>query len=85
MPKSYALGTHFEEFINDQLEEGRYNNASEVVRAGLRLLEEQEKLRMIRREELKAAIQAGIASGTGIPSDDVFDRLENKYNSQSTK
>ena len=44
MPTSVALGAHFEEFIKEQLEGGRFNNASEVVRAGLRLLEDQEKL-----------------------------------------
>jgi len=62
MPTSVALGSHFEEFIREQLDSGRFNNASEVVRAGLRLLEDEEKLRQIRRAELKAAIQAGIDS-----------------------
>lgn len=62
MPTSVALGNHFEEFIKEQLESGRFNNVSEVVRAGLRLLEDEEKLRQIRHTELKAAIQEGIDS-----------------------
>jgi len=57
MPTSVALGSHFEEFVKKQLESGRFNNVSEVVRAGLRLLEDDEKLR-----QLKVAIQAGIDS-----------------------
>ncbi|MCK3778943.1 type II toxin-antitoxin system ParD family antitoxin [Ensifer sesbaniae] len=40
-----ALGTHYEEFVRKQLESGRYNNASEVVRAGLRMLEDYEEAR----------------------------------------
>lgn len=36
-------------------------------------------------DELKAAIAAGVASGNGRPSDDVFDRLENKYRKQTGK
>jgi len=40
-----ALGTHYEEFVKKQLDSGRYNNASEVVRAGLRLLEDHEQAR----------------------------------------
>jgi antitoxin ParD1/3/4 len=79
MPTSVALGSHFETFIKEQLDGGRFNNASEVVRAGLRLLEDQEKLSALKLAELKAAIQAGIASGPGIPAEEVFDRLEQKY------
>jgi antitoxin ParD1/3/4 len=62
MPTSVALGDHFEEFIRKQLESGRFNNVSEVVRAGLRLLEDEQKLREIRHRELKAAIREGIDS-----------------------
>lgn len=62
MPTSVALGNHFEEFVKKQLESGRFNNVSEIVRAGLRLLEDEEKLREIRHGELKAAIQEGIES-----------------------
>lgn len=62
MPTSVALGNHFEEFVKKQLESGRFNNVSEVVRAALRLLEDEEKLREIRHRELKAAIQEGIDS-----------------------
>jgi antitoxin ParD1/3/4 len=62
MPTSVALGNHFEEFVKKQLESGRFNNVSEVVRAGLRLLEDEEKLRQLRHRELRGAIQAGIDS-----------------------
>ena len=54
-----SLGPHYEEFIQNSILSGRYNNASEVVRAGLRLLEEREK----KIEYLRAAIQKGIDSG----------------------
>ena len=56
---SVALGTYFENFIASAIETGRYNNASEVIRAGLRMLEENEK----RVLELSAAIREGEESG----------------------
>ena len=62
MPTSVALGNHFEEFVRRLLNSGRFNNTSEVVRAGLRLLEDEERLREIRRKDLKAAIQEGVDS-----------------------
>ncbi len=53
--KSYALGNHYEQFIAKQIAEGRFNNASEVVRAGLRMLEDYET----RMKQLRALIDAG--------------------------
>lgn len=56
---SITLGTYFDQFIQGILKEGRYKNASEVVRAGLRLLEEEEqKIIALRR-----AVNDGIESG----------------------
>ncbi|MSQ49443.1 MAG: type II toxin-antitoxin system ParD family antitoxin [Betaproteobacteria bacterium] len=79
MPTSVALSEHFEHFVRKQVSSGRFNNASEVVRAGLRLLEDQEKQAALQLSALRAAIAAGLASGPGIPADEVFDRLKAKY------
>lgn len=54
-----ALGTHFDEFIQTSLRGGRYTNASEVIRAGLRRLEEDEK----KIAALRSAIEEGESSG----------------------
>ncbi|MGE0668706.1 MAG: type II toxin-antitoxin system ParD family antitoxin [Sphingomonadales bacterium] len=62
---SITLGDHFAEFIDQQVEEGRYSTASEVVRAGLRLLEEQE----LKLQALRAAIIEGEESGDPEPFD----------------
>ncbi len=79
MPTSVALSPHFESFVKQQVTTGRFNNVSEVVRAGLRLLEDQEQLKSLKLQELRSAIEAGAASGAGVNADAVFDRLERKY------
>lgn len=56
---SYAVGEHFEQFIRSQVESGRYNNASEVVREGLRLVEEREAKLSALKEHLSQAIARG--------------------------
>ena len=56
---SISLGNHFENFIENSLSKGRYTNVSEVVRAGLRLLEEEENRLVV----LKNSIQEGMNSG----------------------
>lgn len=56
---SISLGNYFDEFVKAQIQAGRYKNVSEVIRAGLRMLEnEEEKVKILR-----AAIQEGIDSG----------------------
>lgn len=69
MPTSVALGTHFEAFVKMQVASGRYNNASEVVRDGLRLLQDQEDLRRAKLEGLRTAIAHGLESGPAGPLD----------------
>ena len=58
---SITLGSHFDEFINAQIENGRYGSTSEVVRAGLRLLEETESKLQRLRHLLDEGEQSGIA------------------------
>lgn len=85
MPRSYNLGEHFETFVAEQIAKGRYANASEVLRAGLRNLEDDERLMEARLAELRAAVKVGRDSGPGKSADEVLDRLEAKYRSQSRR
>ena len=85
MASSYSLGLHFEAFIKNQLASGRYANASEVSRAGLRMVEEHEESRearaMTRAEKLewiRAEIQKGVDSGPAIPWADAMAELETR-------
>lgn len=62
---SVVLGKQHTAFIKKQVRKGRFGSASEAVRAGLQLLEEQE----LRMERLRAAIDEGLASGEPEPFD----------------
>lgn len=66
---SISLGDYFDQFVSSQVSIGRYKNVSEVVRAGLRLLEDEESKTIT----LKAAIQKGLDS----PRVENFDFREN--------
>lgn len=66
---SISLGDHFVRFVDEQVANGRYNSASDVVRAGLRLLEEQEA----QLTALRAALIEGEESGTATGFD--FDKF----------
>ena len=81
MPTSVALTPHFETFIRQQVDSGRFNNVSEVVRAGLRLLEEREADKAAKLQALREAIAAGLASGPDLSEEEVFDELEAKLQS----
>jgi len=73
---SISLGSYFDRFIKSRISEGRYKNASEVVRAGLRLLEEEEN----KLAALKEAIQEGIDSGISTEFDPKLHLAELKAN-----
>ena len=56
---SISLGSYFDNFVKSNINKGRYKNVSEVIRAGLRLLEEHKN----KVQSLKTAIQEGVDSG----------------------
>lgn len=62
---SIALGPHFSHFIDAQVQGGRYGTASDVIRAGLRLLKEHE----VKVKSLQDALNAGLRSGEPRPFD----------------
>ena len=79
MPSSYTIGDHFENFVKEQLDGGRYASASEVIRDGLRLLEEDQQRRQAVMDGLRGEIQEGRRSGKPKPAPEVLDRLDRKY------
>ena len=78
MATSANLGQHLEQYVSELVKTGRYQSRSEVLREGVRLVEEREK----RLALLDAAIARGIAdadAGRVEPLDDVADRLRARY------
>lgn len=77
---SFALGDHFANFVESKVSEGRFASASDVVRAGLRLLEVEEA----KLAALRAALAEGEASGEAVPFDfEVFIAQKRSEASQS--
>ncbi len=58
---SVSLGDYFENFVDSRVSEGRFKNASEVIRAGLRLLEEEESKIIVLKKAISEGIESGIA------------------------
>jgi antitoxin ParD1/3/4 len=59
---SFSIGDHFDEFVEDQVRGGRYSSASDVIRAGLRLLEENEAKMAALRQALIEGEESGPAN-----------------------
>jgi antitoxin ParD1/3/4 len=85
MPSSYVIGDHFEGFIKQQIQLGRYASASEVIRDGLRALEDQQKFRDMKLEWLRSEVQKGMDSGVGRSVEEVADELKTRYQQWSEK
>ena len=79
MPSSYALGEHFESFIREQVDTGRYATASEVVRDALRLLKDRAEEREAALEALRSELDKGLKPGKTYPAEEVFESLKRKY------
>ena len=78
MAISAELGDVLEQAVTELVASGRYNSKSEVLREGVRLVQEREA----RLAELEAKLKVGmdqIDAGLGIPADEVFDRLLARY------
>lgn len=58
---SISLGNYFDQFVQSRIKEGRFKNVSEVIRAGLRLLEEEESKVNLLRNAVQDGIDSGIA------------------------
>jgi antitoxin ParD1/3/4 len=77
------LGPHFDRFVQEKLTEGRYQNASEVVRAGLRLLEDAEATNLERRAAIRAELAERASDGRPTqPAARVFEELRAHHQSQ---
>lgn len=76
---SILLGDHFENFINSQIQSGRFSSASEVVRAAMRLFEEEEKLKTELISELKKGEKSGFVKKFN--RKEFVENLHAKYNS----
>ncbi|THV23102.1 type II toxin-antitoxin system ParD family antitoxin [Peteryoungia ipomoeae] len=65
MAANFDIGPRYESLVRELVHSGRYSSASEVMRDGLRLLEQQEELRKLDLDRLKTAYDEGMASGIG--------------------
>ena len=71
-----SLTPKLEEMIKQKVASGSYNSSSEVIREALRLLEEQDQLRLVKLEKLRQDIQEGLESGDSTPLD--FDDIKKR-------
>ncbi|MBU3887244.1 type II toxin-antitoxin system ParD family antitoxin [Methylosinus sporium] len=70
-----SVGKHWEEFIDSLVKQGRYASATEVMREGLRLVEEREA----KLKALRETIEASLAEGGSHSAEDVRAHIDEKY------
>jgi antitoxin ParD1/3/4 len=83
-----SLTPELEQFIQTQIESGKYSSAEEVVTAGIKLLEERERIYKGRFEELKKEIEIGIEAaerGEVVDGETVFRELREKLQQRRQK
>ena len=76
-----SLTPELEKLVTRKVASGLYQSASEVIREGLRLLDDQDRLRSLHRDQVKKKIQAGLAQldrGEGIPGEEVYAEMKQK-------
>lgn len=74
---SITIGPQLDSFVGQLIDEGRYGNASEVVRAGLRLLEREEQATAVLRREIQKGLDSGVSTLT---FDDISAEVERRLN-----
>jgi antitoxin ParD1/3/4 len=79
--RNINLTPQLDKFVESRIKRGRYANASEVLRAGLRALHKTEKEDEARLEAIRAAVLAGEASG--VAEGDVFSELRDRVRSRA--
>ncbi|MBL8576733.1 MAG: type II toxin-antitoxin system ParD family antitoxin [Mesorhizobium sp.] len=82
MAISADLGNYLEEYVTELVTKGRYNSKSEVLREGVRLVQEREK-RLAALDQALARGLADVEAGRMRPAEEVFDRLEAKFGKKS--
>jgi antitoxin ParD1/3/4 len=76
-----SLTPELEKLVTSKVESGLYQSASEVIREGLRLLDDQDRLRELHLSETRKKIQTGLDQldrGEGIPGDQAYARMKQR-------
>lgn len=73
-----SLTKELEQLVNQKVKTGRYLSASEVIREALRLLEDHDRMRELKLEDLRREIRKGLDSGPPIPGEQVFKEIRRK-------